>query len=71
MTPMCSIRDEVDGLGPADIAMSQLDRDRRSQPLVVTSTPAQRGGKPAAALLGGGLTGLIEIGQTVTTGAPR
>lgn len=63
----------VDGLAPADIAMSQLDRVSKEPHRVVVSTPAQRAlGKTAAGrYVGGGLTGLIEIGQTVTTGAPE
>jgi hypothetical protein len=63
----------VDGLAPADIAMSQLDRNSKEPHRVVISTPAQRAlGKTAAgSYVGGGLTGLIEIGQTVTTGTPE
>ncbi|MGE5697832.1 MAG: phage late control D family protein [Candidatus Sericytochromatia bacterium] len=63
----------VDGLAPADIAMSQLDRISKEAHRVVVSSPAQRAlGKTAAGhYVGGGLAGLIEIGQTVTTGAPE
>ena len=63
----------VDGLTPSAISMNQLDRVSKEPHSVVVETAKQKPlGKVAAArYFAGALTGLIEIGQTVTTGAPE
>jgi phage protein D len=63
----------VDGLAPTTIAMSQLDRISKEPHRVVVDAPKQQalGKATAGRYIGGALAGRVEIGQTVTTGAPE